>query len=136
MPTQQELDRATAAGDVARNRQAQAARSLHELGQLATYTAQEGDTYESIADATGGDAEAIAAVNGGGAASTDASLLEPGTVLVLPVPEPRDEPDVAEDDLAGLSRADLNRRAAAAGVEHPEELPNKAAVIAAIEAEG
>lgn len=38
----------------------------------------------------------------------------------------------ADDDLDGLSRKDLDAKAHAAGVDAPEKLPNKDAVIAAI----
>ena len=42
------------------------------------------------------------------------------------------EAAAAPEDLDGLSRADLNDRAEQAGVEHPDKLPNKQAVIDAI----
>jgi phage tail protein X len=136
MPTSAELAearRVDEARGAARSRQADAARSLHGLGQPASYTVQEGDTYESIAAATGGDAEAIYAANAGGAASTDPALLEPGTILALPAPAAGQE-DANDAELSALTRAELNARAEGAGVANPEDLPNKQAVIDAIEA--
>jgi len=49
------------------------------------------------------------------------------------VPEPVVVADDGDNDLDSLSRADLNVRAQAAGVEDAEKLPNKAAVIEAIQ---
>lgn len=46
--------------------------------------------------------------------------------------KPADEPTAAE--LAKLKRADLDKAAAEAGVPNPDELPNKEAVVEAIEA--
>lgn len=40
--------------------------------------------------------------------------------------------DVAADDLEKLTREDLDQRAAAAGIDSPESLPNKQAVIDAL----
>lgn len=47
-----------------------------------------------------------------------------------------DEPDVDGDELATLTRKELNQKAAKLGVEDPAKLPNKDAVIAAIREAG
>lgn len=43
-------------------------------------------------------------------------------------------PDIKADDLTKLKRDDLNEIAAEAGVPNPDDLPNKDAVVEAIEA--
>lgn len=50
------------------------------------------------------------------------------------IAEPSNGVTVARSTLASKSREDLNKLAAEAGVTDPESLPNKDAVIAAIEA--
>lgn len=49
-----------------------------------------------------------------------------------PEPEPVPQPEPAAENLSALTRPDLDAHAAQAGVEAPEKLPNKDAVIAAI----
>lgn len=56
----------------------------------------------------------------------DQRLLADGTLVDLSTPAPA-------DDLTRLSRDELDARAAALGVENPNELPNKDAVITAIQ---
>lgn len=51
-----------------------------------------------------------------------------------PTPAPAEDESGEDEDLDALSRADLNAHAVAVGVEAPDKLPNKGAVIDAIQA--
>jgi nucleoid-associated protein YgaU len=83
-----EDERAAQAWDKARARQAAAAIAAHGTGEDATYTAQPGDTLESIAAAIYGSNELAPGLWDANSAviGSDPAALTPGTVLVVPVP--------------------------------------------------
>jgi phage tail protein X len=111
MATDQERELAEKAQDAARRQYAEAAKTSIQSGRDATYTAQPGDTLESIAEAVYGDREAAAAIYdasvSSGAIGTDRGAeLAGGTVLTLPVVAGVDQPDQAQSndvaaDIAG-----------------------------------
>lgn len=105
-------ERADQARSAAASSQARTAKGLAELGLESTYTVQPGDTYETIAAATGGDPDAIYDRNAG-VASTDPTILEAGTVLTIPTPTVADAGEPDED--VGATVAD--ERATIAGGE-------------------
>lgn len=51
-----------------------------------------------------------------------------------PAPEPEPEPEASEEPSMEMTRAELNEAALAAGIEDPDKLPNKQAVLDAINA--
>jgi hypothetical protein len=101
MATDQERELADQAQDAARRQYANAAKASIESGRDATYTAQPGDTLESIAEAVYGDREAAAAIYdasvSSGAIGTDRDAeLAGGTILTIPVIAGVDQPDQAQ----------------------------------------
>lgn len=90
-----------AAWDQGRSENVARAKAAIAAGQDATYTAQPGDTFESIAEALYGDGELgpeLHAANAGAIGST-ATALAPGHVLAIPyraAAPAKDEPDADE----------------------------------------